>query len=954
MIVTLCLIFFVSGASALMFESLWFNLLGLTLGNSVWASAIVMASFMAGLALGNALAAYAGYKLRRPVRWFALLQGLIALSGTVLVIVFPRMPHILAPVWRIFLSHSFILNGLRMLTAFLLMIIPTTAMGATLPLLVKAIYRKQAHFGRVLGLLYGINTLGAVLGVLLNEFYFIAWFGITGAGVLAGGLNALAAVTALALTKKHATPPAAKPQKGLPLSNQGKRLLVAAFLCGFILLALEVIWFRFLLLFLNGMTLTFAIMLAVVLLGISLGGMSSSILLRRPHKADILVVVLAAVNGLLVVFLYVAFSSPLHWIAEGPVTAKTIWLSLFLMFPISFVSGMLFTVIGHALHARVGEETRSTGLLTFANTTGSMCGALTAGLLLVSRLGMEPSFFTMALLYGIVAFVVTGPAFFNTTRTKKVIFYLLLILYALPLAFFPFGKLLNHYAKVPRNRYIFTNREKLVYYKESITETIQYIETSLLGQPLYYRLITNNHSMSSTRWDSRRYMKLYVYLPIALHPSPKNALLLCYGCGSTAKALVDCKQLEAIDIVDISREIIDAGSVVFPIPSDNPVHDPRVQVHIEDGRFFLLTREKTFDIITAEPPPPTFSGVQNLYSQEFFSLIYDRLSPGGMVTYWLPVKQMDQYQAKAILQAFANSFDHVSLWTGAGFEWMMVGIKRPLPSVPLAHFTAQWQEPHIAEEMAELGLYRPEQLAALYIADTPRIQAFTGTQPPLVDNYPKRLSYCNVARNKQDRPLFAEFMHPAKTLASFASSRLIDNMWPTALVRAAEPYFQAQDTINSILENISIYTFDIHNLHACIHNPMLSSYILWTMGSSPRIQKKVHQELAKNQQGSAQEPLLYRFLAAEAIEQGHYGRAVEYVRLEMQHIPAQDPRQVPLTGLRLYLLFLQGKKKQAYALARQAGQLLKNHREMAKLDAFLAWLEQVFPEQTASPQHTGG
>ena len=167
---------FLSGASALIFEALWFRLAGLTFGNSVLAAAIVLASFMGGLAFGNTLVAFRGHKIKFPIRLYAFLEVIIAVSGCLLVVIFPNLTKILAPAFRLFLDQPLTLNFFRAITLFLLMLVPTTAMGATLPVLVKALYAKKRNFGNALGLLYGFNTLGALVGVIVCEMFFVKWF----------------------------------------------------------------------------------------------------------------------------------------------------------------------------------------------------------------------------------------------------------------------------------------------------------------------------------------------------------------------------------------------------------------------------------------------------------------------------------------------------------------------------------------------------------------------------------------------------------------------------------------------------------------------------------------------------------------------------------------------------------------------------------------------------------
>ena len=157
MTIVLCGVFFLSGASALVFESLWFQLLGITVGNSVWASTIVFSAFMAGLALGNGFAIICGNKIKNPVRFYAYLELIIAFSGLFVVIFLPKMPSFCIPLFQLFSTQPLVLKTLRGIISFILLVLPAAAMGATLPILVKALLKKNSNFGRVLGLLYGWN-----------------------------------------------------------------------------------------------------------------------------------------------------------------------------------------------------------------------------------------------------------------------------------------------------------------------------------------------------------------------------------------------------------------------------------------------------------------------------------------------------------------------------------------------------------------------------------------------------------------------------------------------------------------------------------------------------------------------------------------------------------------------------------------------------------------------------
>ena len=200
----LCMVFFLSGTSALIFETLWFRLAGLALGNSVWASALVLSSFMGGLALGNALAAFHGHRIGNPIRFYAALEMAVGVSGMALVLLLPFFTEWLAPLFRRFASEPRVVNLLRLVISFVLMVIPATAMGMTLPLLVKALYEESSNFGALLGRLYGWNTLGAVAGALVTETIFVEIFGIRAAGAWACLFNFTAALGALLIAGNSA------------------------------------------------------------------------------------------------------------------------------------------------------------------------------------------------------------------------------------------------------------------------------------------------------------------------------------------------------------------------------------------------------------------------------------------------------------------------------------------------------------------------------------------------------------------------------------------------------------------------------------------------------------------------------------------------------------------------------------------------------------------------------
>jgi len=945
MTVVLCVVFFLSGSSALIFEVIWFQLSGLTFGNSIWATSIVLSSFMGGLALGNFLITFKGHKIKSPIRTYALLEIIIGISGFALVFVFPKLTEFFAPVFRAFLDQPFVLNFLRAIIAFFLMLVPATAMGITLPLLVKALYAEKPDFGRVLGMLYGWNTLGATIGVIIGETLLIKSFGIRGAGLAAAGFNMAAAITAIWLSNQRtrANIDLQKKEAQPVLSNfsfKARRLLFASFLSGLTLLALEVIWFRFMILFLVPNSLNFAIMLAVVLAGISLGGLFASKCFQLRSKTHSFLVPALFFNGILLIILYGNFGSVMELLSRHYTEDIIILLaSLFLMFPVSFSSGVIFTMLGKALHVEIRAETSTTGLLTLANTIGGMTGSLIAGFLLIPCIGIEKSFFVLALIYGIVAFII-----FDRKQSKKQISFhygaagVLLI----SLVLYPFGLMNPHYLDIAISPEFRNLDERRIAVREGLTETIQYLQKDLSGKADYYRLVTNSHSMSVTSYGARRYMKLFVYWPVALNPKSENALLICYGLGSTAKAMTDTKSLKNIDIVDISKDIVEMSKIRFPNPGGNPVNDPRVRIHIEDGRFFLLTTERRFDFITAEPPPPVLNGIVNLYTQEYFQLIYDRLSDGGIVTYWLPVYQLKVSEAKSILKGFCNVFKNCSLWTGSGFEWMMAGIKNPQESVSEDDFIHQWNDPVVGVEMRSLGIDNPEQFGSLFIADGQRLQDWISDSLPLSDNYPRRLSYGNN-EIKHSLPVYRAFMDDAVSWENFMKSEGISKIWPESLRKKSGSYFAVREIINEILTEPSMRkSSPLIDLHRCLHKPLLGNYILWAFGSNQRAQKILTEVLNDESLVSYDSLDIYNHLAAGAARQRNYPLTEKYLHLAAKRLGPRNTYgdYLYFAVYRMYFLLISGNQDDAIKAGQEYIDLRKAGRDKRtkQIEQYWNWM----------------
>jgi predicted membrane-bound spermidine synthase len=728
-------------------------------------------------------------------------------------------------------------------------------------------------------------------------------------------LNLLAgAVAAFCGKRVLATPNPTVREAPRPLGATAIRLLFAAFLSGGAFLALEVVWFRFLLLFFSGTSLTFAIMLAVVLLGIAFGGLTASFGLKVNPEAHRLVCLAAAGAGAAVVLTYAGFSGALD---PRPGQVIDEWailrLSLVLMLPVSWLSGMLFTLLGQSLNSSVEEEARAAGSLTLANTAGAAAGALAGSFVLLPRLGIERSLLALALVYGSIGLLLLHPREAGLThgRGRNLLLASAAVAYVVVLALFPWGLMQNHFLKRIVSAYT-PDGSRPIAFRETVTETLVYLRSELAGRPVGHRLITNGFSMSGTGTIGERYMGLFAQWGVAAHPEARRALLISYGLGTTAQALTETSSLESIDVVDISRDILEMGRLAFP-EKPYPLDDPRVRVHVEDGRYFLLTTDRRFDLITAEPPPPKNAGIINLYSLEYFHLLRDRLAEGGVATYWLPVYQMAGAEARAISAAFCDAFPDCSLWTGAALEWMLAGTRNAKGPLSEAAFSRAWLDPKAGRLLRDQGIESPEQLGALFIADADELRAWIAGAKPLDDDHPGRLASRFVPFREDSTREYRALMDPDRCRERFLRSPFVRRMWPEGLRERTLPFFESQKVINDTLS--AMYRMrapvGIGELEATLTETGLRTPVLWIMGSSAEEQRAA----ALARRAGNREPMLDEIQGIGAMADRDYRRAAELLG-RAEAFAAQGDR---LRRYRILALGLAGEREQAGLLLESSG-----------------------------------
>lgn len=867
------LAFFASGMAALLFQVLWFRAFGRVLGNTVWAGALVLTAFMLGVAIGGLLAARWAQRIRNPARAFALAEITVAVTGSLLVWGLPLMEAAAGRWLEPLAGHPGAIAGLRLAFALVAMLVPTIAMGTTLALGVRVLARQETT--RALGVLYAANTFGACLAPLVAEYYLIGALGLRSTALVAAGLNVLAAVLALVQPPGAAATPVPAPVPGTQPFPRG--LLFAAAAAGGIALALEVIWFRLLILYAPGSDTTFALMLTVVLLGIALGGALAPLLGRLQLAWITLGSSLAVVLGYLLAGWTFSSGKP-----------DLIHTAVALMLPAAILSGLLFTLLGAELRADAHNPQAAIGVLTTANTLGAAGGAALAGLVLLPRLGIEGSLFALAAGYALLPLLVA----------QRARMALPLAAAAAGLLLFPFGRMDMHLmeAALP---YQMNDGSKVVQVTQGPTTTLQLLKRERFGEAAAWRLLTDSYSMTAINHHALRYMQMFAWLPLALHPEPRRALLISYGAGNTAQALLSEPQLRRLTVVDVSPEILATSPLLHG--KGDPLRDPRVQLVLEDGRHYLRLHREQFDIITAEPPPPLAAGVVNLYTREYFMALAGRLAPGGLATYWLPVPQFKPQGARAVVRAFCDAFPDCTLWAGDQRNWILMGGRefRHRPGAP--HFTRLWRDAAAAPRIAANGIERPAQLGATFLADAGQLSRWVGGTPALTDDYPKRIA----PETDLEGPVgeYSAWLKPGDAQRRFRESPWVARHWPAELIQPSLPFFAIQPLLNG--GTSTDYLRNLPQVDAILRQTDLRIPVLWLLGSDVTEQEIVNRRLA----AEGYRPDYAYALGVRALAERDYATAAELFAEAARRGPG------PAGALAAYSLCRAGLRQKAAAAA---------------------------------------
>ncbi|MDQ7821375.1 MAG: fused MFS/spermidine synthase [Candidatus Eremiobacteraeota bacterium] len=767
--------FFLSGMCGLVYQVLWVRMLGLVFGHTTYAVSTVITAFMAGLALGSFyFGKWADRGVRLPGRGvisplllYGLLEGVVGLYCLFTPALFKGIEHL----YVVFSGYPIVFQrSLCFVLSMAALIIPTFCMGGTLPLLSRTLIRSYGELGSRLGLLYFVNTAGAVTGTILSGFYLIANFGITATLQSAAVINLGIAVLVYYLDREMkklpaaqeedraaapggaetATPEASETALPVPLEEGRERRLslfiVSVFaLTGFASMVYELAWTRSLSLSLGSSTYAFSTMLASFLAGIALGSIIYSVLSRRfafpASSFGWLEIVLGASCVLIIPLLGVM---PLLFIRIYPIAKGSYSMVVALDFLLCFavmllpttLMGFIFPLVGKLATRSMEFLGKSIGSIYAVNTLGCIAGSFLTGFVLIPVIGVQNS-----LRIGVLLNVVGGLAILFMVKGRRgartlclFIAVLVVVLSGLLPPWNPavmssgsaiyaevYQAMLPDFKKVAR--------ENVEFYRDGISATV-----AVYRNAEGHDLRINGKVDASTGGDMPTQL-LSGYLPALSLKSPRNVFILGLGSGITVKAVLDFPEIESVECAELEPAVIEAQKFFAPY-NGNILSDPRLKMLPNDGRNALLCSKKLYDIIISEPSNPWISGVSSLFTREFYQVCRSRLKKEGIICIWVHIYSMEPSNVKMILRTFFSVFPEGSLWFGAAGDLLIMGSPSPI-SMDYSRIRAAYeQNSSFRDALRKIGITAPDSIFSHYLALSAEIRPLAETAMLNTDNYP--------------------------------------------------------------------------------------------------------------------------------------------------------------------------------------------------------------------------
>jgi spermidine synthase len=690
-----------SGASGLIYQVAWVRLFTLSLGHTVAASSTVLAAFMGGLALGAWVAGRLPPARSRSLATYAALELFIAAAAIALPGILAAFDPLL--VWAY--ADGTVPMGfatVRVAVSLILLGIPAAAMGATYPITVSWL----AHSGAVqaedrhraasdAGRLYAVNTAGAAAGTIAAGFWLIPSLGIRGTTWIAVALNIAAAGGALWLARAGSPAPVApvkrpRTRRSVPVSKavdapRPALAAAAAAISGFAALVYEVAWTRLLALIIGPTTYAFAIMATSFITGIAIGSSFGVRLARHSSRVSLWLaaMLLATAISTLLAAWFTASQLPIivarqtaESTAFGPLLLRQALAIMILLMPASVSLGATFTLALATASPTTERAARATAGIYTSNTIAAVAGALIAGFLLIPQFGLQATFVHTSralVVAGTVIAVIAAAGKQWSTRYVGSLVLAGAAVAVLTLAVPAWDRDLmtsgayKYSRLIPADDLEWSLRAgHLEYYKEGAAGTVS---VRRVGGT---RSLAIDGKVDASNAGDMLTQRLLGLLPTLLHPEPRDALVIGLGSGVTADAALASGEVQQLDVVEISAEVVEA-SAYFERENHGVLRKPGVRLLIGDGRSHLRLSDRRYDVIISEPSNPWMAGVAALFTREFFEAVRARLRSGGVFCQWAHTYEMAEQDLRSIVHTFSSVFPDGTMWLVGESDLLLIG-----------------------------------------------------------------------------------------------------------------------------------------------------------------------------------------------------------------------------------------------------------------------------------------
>ncbi len=757
--------FFLSGAAGLALEVVWSKYLSLLLGNSVHGIATVVAAFLGGLGLGAALAGRRAAKLRNPLSGYAMLEGVVGVLALASPFAYQAARPLFSGLYEALGGAGPIFHGLRFLLLFAALMIPTIAMGATLPLIVEdAARRRPREASASVARLYAINTGGAVAGTVLAGFLLVPEFGLARTAIAAGCLDLLLAAALLLARIPSPAPRETAPELvqspaagELAKSPAFARWLLPAFaLSGMAAILYQVAWTRLLTVPFGGITYAFSAILAIYLLGLALGAAGADRALRRVRAPVVLFGVLQAGLAATVAGGLHALQQLPHWqtaaiaASAGSVPkllAAEAGITAVLLLPPTILLGALFPVAVAVRRAAGYEASRATGAVYAANTAGSIAGSLLTAYIFIptfgapvailgaaaanallgigALLGGEPAARGRRLgaglvVVGAVAFAVVAMPTWSQERMSIGLIRLLR-------SYWFGGEAMTH--KVIDAVGARPDLGTLLFYREGPVASVAVIETQ--GQRTL--LINGKADATTGAGSDMRTQVLVGHLPLLATPKAADVFVIGYGSGVTTGAALT-HDVREVRTVELEPAVVEAAPF-FRESAGDPLKNPRHRMLVEDASLVLRSEKRAYDVIVSEPSNFWIAGMGDLFSDDFYRIAATRLRPGGVLCQWVQCYQISPDAIRAVIRTLARTFPHGQIfYVDSAADLIILASPNAEVPIDLVAWDAAFREPAVAADLARVGVERPSDLLRYYRGRLDRVAAEAGPGPVNTDD----------------------------------------------------------------------------------------------------------------------------------------------------------------------------------------------------------------------------